>query len=343
MPKNTTIEPKTLEPKILDPKTFGYWAYLAIKKHFHKTIKHETDVLEDKDPEALHQMRVGMRRLRTAVTGFAPALLLPKVAKEEKIAKVARRLGELRDLDVLQDALQNQYLPALPTQEQDTLKKVLGTLEKRRQKSLEQVQTTLKGQSYQKLKQAFQAYIDQPTYGELAEISIYEVLPDLLLPSLSKLFLHSAWLVGVKLEAGEIDVPSALNSEIVVQLLNTHGDILHSLRKQAKRVRYQMELFTDFYGSTYEDYLKDIKEIQSLLGQIQDSFVLAEFLTDALDSEMTEQLPTLAAQLTEARYRAWQEWQPLQERYLNLQTRKDLHQVVLQPSPIVEQESEDRS
>ena len=343
MPKNTTIEPKTSEPKILDPKTFGYWAYLAIKKHFHKTIKHETDVLEDKDPEALHQMRVGMRRLRTAVTGFAPALLLPKVAKEEKIAKVARRLGELRDLDVLQDALQNQYLPALPTQEQDTLKKVLGTLEKRRQKSLEQVQTTLKGQSYQKLKQALQAYIEQPTYGELAEISIYEVLPDLLLPSLSKLFLHPAWLVGVKLEAGAIDVPSALNSEIVVQLLNTHGDILHSLRKQAKRVRYQMELFTDFYGSTYEDYLKDIKEIQSLLGQIQDSFVLAEFLTDALDSEMTEQLPTLAAQLTEARYRAWQEWQPLQERYLNLQTRKDLHQVVLQPSPIVEQESEDRS
>jgi len=339
MPKNTTIEPKTLEPKILDPKTFGYWAYLAIKKHFNKTIKHETDVLEDKDPEALHQMRVGMRRLRTAVTGFAPALLLPKVAKEEKIAKVARRLGELRDLDVLQDALQNQYLPALPTQEQDTLKKVLGTLEKRRQKSLEQVQTTLKGQSYQKLKQAFQAYIDQPTYGELAEISIYEVLPDLLLPSLSKLFLHPAWLVGVKLEAGEIDVPSGLNSEIVVQLLNTHGDILHSLRKQAKRVRYQMELFTDFYGSTYEDYLKDIKEIQSLLGQIQDSFVLAEFLTDALDSEMTEQLPTLAAQLTEARYRTWQEWQPLQERYLNPQTRKDVHQVVLQPSPIVEQES----
>jgi CHAD domain-containing protein len=281
-----------------------------------------------------------MRRLRTAVTGFAPALLLPKAAKEEKIAKVARRLGELRDLDVLQDALQNQYLPALPTQEQDTLKKVLGTLEKRRQKSLEQVQTTLKGQSYHKLKQAFQAYIDQPTYGELAEISIYEVLPDLLLPSLSKLFLHPAWLVGVKLEAGEIDVPSALNSEIVVQLLNTHGDILHSLRKQAKRVRYQMELFTDFYGSTYEDYLKDIKEIQSLLGQIQDSFVLAEFLTDALDSEMTEQLPTLAAQLTEARYRAWQEWQPLQERYLNPQTRKDVHQVVLQPSPIVEQESQ---
>jgi CHAD domain-containing protein len=153
----------------------------------------------------------------------------------------------------------------------------------------------------------------------------------LLLPSVSKLFLHPAWLVGVKLEAGEIDVPSELNSEKVVQLLNAHGDIVHSLRKQAKRVRYQMELFTDFYGSSYENYLKDVKEIQSLLGEIQDSFVLAEFMRDTLDSEITVKLPTLAAQLTESRYQTWQEWQHLQQRYLNPQTRKHLHQAVLQP------------
>jgi CHAD domain-containing protein len=318
-----------------DPKTFGDWAYLAIKKHFQKTIKHETDVLKDKDPEALHQMRVGMRRLRTAVNGFAPALSLPKATQEKKIAKVARQLGELRDLDVLQESLQNQYLPALPTKEQDALKKVLTALKKQRQKTLEQVQTTLKEQQYPKLKQAFKDWLEHPSYGELAEISIYDVLPDLLLPSVSQLFLHPAWLVGAKIGAGKIDVPSALNSEIVVQLLNAHGDILHSLRKQAKRVRYQMELFTDFYSSAYEDYVKDIKEIQSLLGQIQDSFVLAAFLKDTLGSEITDELPTLSAQLTEARYQAWQEWQPLQQRYLNPQTRKDLHQEVLQPVSLV--------
>ncbi len=320
------------ETTILDPKTFSDWAYLAIKKHFKKTIKHETDVLKDKDPEALHQMRVGMRRLRTAVTGFAPAISLPKAAKEQKIAKVAQRLGELRDLDVLKDSLENQYLPALPTQEQDALKKVLTTVEKQRQKSLEQVQKTLNHQPYQKLKQGFQDWLEQPSYGTLAEFSIYEILPDLLLPSVSKLFLDPAWLVGVKLKAGEIeDVPNALDAETVAQLLDAQGDILHGLRKQAKRVRYQMELFTDFYGSTYEDYLEDIKNIQSILGQIQDSFVLGEFLTDTLDSRITEKLPTLAAQLNESRYQAWQEWQPLQQRYLNLQIRKDLHQALLQP------------
>lgn len=316
---------------ISDPKTFGDWANLALNKHFQKTIKHESDVLKDKDPEALHQMRVGMRRLRTAVTGFAPALSLPQAAQEKKIAKIARRLGELRDLDVLQDTLKNQYFPSLPKQEQDALKKVLATLEKQRQKTLEQVQKTLKGHPYEKLKQAFNDWLKQPTYGEFAEISIYDILPDLLLPPVGQLLLHPAWLVGVKLEAGEIDFPSPLTSDQVVQLLNEHGDVVHSLRKQAKRMRYQMELFTDFYSSSYEEHLKNIKDIQSILGEIQDSFVLTEFLTKTLDSEITDQLPRFAAQLTEARYQAWQTWQPLQQHYLNAQIRKDLHQTVLQP------------
>jgi len=315
----------------LQPKTFGDWAHLAVKKHFQKTIKHETDVLKDRDPEALHQMRVGMRRLRTAVTGFAPALSLPNAAQERKIAKIARQLGELRDLDVLQDALQNQYLPALPTPEQQALKKVLATLEKQRKKTLEQVQTTLKDEKYHKLKRAFKDWLEQPTYGEFAEISIYDILPDLLLPPVSHLLLHPAWLLGIKLEAGKIAVPIPVTSDMVEQLLNVHGDKLHSLRKQAKRVRYQMELFTDFYGSTYEDYLEDIKDIQSILGHIQDSFVLAEFLTTTLGSEATVQLPTLATQLTEARYQAWHEWRSLQHRYLKPETRQGLHQAILKP------------
>ncbi|HEY9604733.1 MAG TPA: CHAD domain-containing protein [Allocoleopsis sp.] len=330
MTKINHPEPKTLIAK-LDPKTFGHWAYLATEKHFQKILKHETEVLKDKDPEELHQMRVGMRRLRTAVTGFAPALSLPNAAQEKNIAKVARILGELRDIDVLKDTLETQYLPTLPSQEQDILKKVLATLKKQRQKSLEQVQATLNQQRYQELKQAFQNWLNRPSYGEFAEFPIAEILPDLLLPSISQLFLHSAWLVGVKLDAGDIGVPSELNKEIVEQLLNVHGDTLHSLRKQAKRVRYQMELFTDFYGSTYKGYLKDIKEIQRVLGEIQDSVVLAAFLSETLGSGSAEQMPMLNAQLTQSRYQAWQEWRGLQQRYLSAAARKDFHQTLLEP------------
>jgi len=59
-------------------------------------------------PEDLHQMRVGCRRLRSAITGFAPALNPPKPAQEKKVGKIARQLGELRDLDVLREAFHSQ-------------------------------------------------------------------------------------------------------------------------------------------------------------------------------------------------------------------------------------------
>lgn len=53
------------------PLSFGNFAYQAIHKYFKKSTKYRVDVLSDRDPEPLHQMRVGMRRLRTALQVFA--------------------------------------------------------------------------------------------------------------------------------------------------------------------------------------------------------------------------------------------------------------------------------
>ena len=319
------------EHNIPEAKTLGDWAYLGIEKHFKKILKHEDDVLTDRDPEALHEMRVGMRRLRSAVTGFAPALDLPKAAKEEKIAKVARILGELRDLDVLKEALENQYKPELPKSEQKSLKVVLDHLTKKRKHALEQVQSTLENKGYQNLKQALQKWLKQPKYKEVAQVSIRDVLPNLLLPSISQLFLHPAWLMGNQIKAGEIDVPQDLNQDTVQELLADEGLVLHSLRKQTKRSRYQMELFTDFYGYNYGAYVEDLKEIQKILGEIQDCYVLKEFLTDMFDSDTKSLLPTLNHKLAQTRYEAWKEWQPLQHKYLNNETRQALHLELLKP------------
>ena len=82
-------------------KTVADWAYIGIDKHFHKVLKHEAGVLLDQDTEELHQIRVGMRRLRSTLTGFAPALTMPKSADQKRVGNLGRILGELRDLDVL--------------------------------------------------------------------------------------------------------------------------------------------------------------------------------------------------------------------------------------------------
>lgn len=313
-------------------KTLGDWASLAIKKHSEKVIKHEADVLKDRKPEDLHQMRVGMRRLRSAITGFAPALDLPKSAQEKKIGKIARRLGTLRDLDVLREALQNQYKPALPSEEQKYLETALVHLEKQRRQALQNVKETLEHDGYKSLKQSLKKWLKQPSYQEIAQMPVQEVLPDLLLPEVSKLLLHPGWLVGTEVKEGEIHTLKELQPEKVEQQLADQGSLLHSLRKETKRVRYQMEVFSDFYGSSYEAYLQDVKAIQEILGKMQDSFVLAEFLTDVLQSEIKSLVPTLANQLAQTSYQAWQQWQPLQQRYLNLVIRKGFHLAILQPT-----------
>lgn len=311
--------------------TLGDWASLAIKKHLNKIIKHEDDVLADRSPEALHQMRVGMRRLRSAITGFAPALDLPKPAREKKIGDIARTLGSLRDLDVLREALQNQYKPKLPAKEKKELETALNHLDKQRRQALAEVKKTLENEPYQSLKQSLKKWLKQPQFLEIAQMPIEEVLPDLLLPEVSKLLLHPGWLVGTEIKQGEISHPE-LAPEIVEQQLAEKGILLHSLRKETKRIRYQMEVFEDFYSGSYEAYLKDMKSVQEILGQIQDSFVLSEFMTNALQSEMKKSLPTLAEQLSQKSYQAWLQWQTLQRRYLNLEIRKGFHLAILQPT-----------
>lgn len=318
-------------PTLTKTNTLGDWAVLAINKHLEKVLKHEDSVLKDKSPEDLHQMRVGMRRLRSAITGFAPAIVLPKSAQEKKIGKIAHTLGSLRDLDVLREALENQYKPTLPSEEQKSLETALEHLSKQRRQVLAQVKDTLRSDRYQSLKQSLKKWLKQPKYTEIAQVPIQEVLPDLLLPEVSKLLLHPGWLVGTKIEEAGVDVIRELQPEIVEQQL-AQGDVLHSLRKETKRIRYQMEVFSDFYGSTYEAYLEDMKTIQALLGEMQDGVVLNEFLNQAMDSKTKSGVPTLKEQLAQKSYQAWQQWQTLQQRYLNLEIRKGFHSAILQPT-----------
>lgn len=312
-------------------KTLGDAAADAIEKYFRKTLAHEAEVLKDKDAEELHQMRVGMRRLRSAVTGFAPVLDLPKQAQEHKIGKVGRILGTLRDLDVMLDSLQNQYYPNLPADEQEVLDQVLLNLLKQRRRALKGVRAVLEHKSYQLLKRSMEDWLEKPQFRAISNLPIAEVLPDLLLPQVSDFFLHPAWLLGTEYEDGQVKVCDDLNAEAVEQKLAAEGTILHDLRKQAKRVRYLMNLFGEFYGETYEAYVEDVKAIQECLGAIQDSEVLGEFLTDFVEGDLQKELPILAGILAESRYAAWGKWQILQRKYLSAEIRQGLRSALIHP------------
>jgi CHAD domain-containing protein len=310
--------------------TLKEWANIALTKHTKKILKCEAGVIEDKDPEDLHQMRVGMRRLRSAIVGFAVALDLPPTVTEKHIAKIGRSLGKLRDLDVLLASLQNDYRSQLPKPEQKILGKVIKLLNKKRQNELQQVRETLDSQLYLNLKEGLKDWLEKPRYQAIGDFSIYTVLPDLLLPQVSKFLLHPGWLVGVEITAGEVQVLEKLDLNAVEQLLDTQEPILHDLRKSAKKVRYNLELFVDFYGDSYRYYLQQIEQIQEVLGQIQDCHVLRNILEKVLKSSIAETMPELSNLLTETRHQKWQEWSILQKQFLDINTRSQLRNIIQQ-------------
>ncbi len=311
--------------------TIKEWAKIAIAKHSRRMFKYEAEVLKDKDPEDLHQMRVGMRRLRSAIAGFAIALDLPQAVTERNIARIGRALGKLRDLDVLLAALEDYYRPLLPKAEQKSLDKVIKSLYKQRKKELKQVRETLNSKLYLNLRQGLQDWLDQSQYQMIGDFSIYPVLPDLLLPQISQLLLHPGWLVGVEFKGGSVHISESLDKKAVKQLLEQQEPILHDLRKAAKKTRYNLELFAHFYGDTYNYYVKQIEQIQEVLGQIQDCYVLREVLEKVLKSAIAEQMPKLATHFTKTRYQKWQEWQVLQEEFLEDKTRQELRQTIQHP------------
>lgn len=66
---------------------------------------------------------------------------------------------------------------------------------------------------------------------------------------------------------------------------------LHNMRISIKRLRYTMEFFAVNYDSRFDDYLTTIVDLQDILGDIHDSDVVLEVLTNYKESCQATELP----------------------------------------------------
>jgi CHAD domain-containing protein len=86
------------------------------------------------DPEALHDMRVASRRLRAAISVFAPAFPAQKIGPiEREVCKVTDALGAVRDADV-QIGFMEDLLENAAESEQPGLESFIADLHKRRKR-----------------------------------------------------------------------------------------------------------------------------------------------------------------------------------------------------------------
>lgn len=314
----------------LDPTIdLGQYSHQIIQQNLQRFVEQEKAVLKDHDSEPLHQMRVGMRRLRTAVRVFEPAIVLPKTVSYSSIGKVMSSLGETRDLDVLKQILKKQYQPLLQQSEQSKFNKVLKKLHKKRAQSSVQLKEMLKSDRYIHLKKSIESWISEPVYTPIGSLLVIQVLPDLLLPLVCQIFLHPGWLVGTTMRDGNVTLIE--NPAVLNQQCSQFGDLLHDLRKKMKGVRYQAEFFSGFYAADYLQTIEEFKTIQDVLGELQDRVVLRQFLESTLNADLEKVLPTVNQILEQEQLAFWQSWQPLQERYLALDFRQSIRSLLTTP------------
>ncbi len=277
----------TSERAMASERTNGAYAHALLQRHCRRLVELHAPVLANDGTEPLHQMRVSLRRLRSCLGQFGPCLRLPAAVDDSRLAKSVRRLGLARDLDVLQERLDEGFLPQLPDDEQRRLKPVRRQLARERTLAQEHLEKTLQSGRHLELIAALQGWLKQPEYTPLGEQPLAQWLPEWCLPGSAGLMLHPGWW----LRRPEEDV-----------------DTLHDLRKRIKTVRYQLENLQELLDSRGRQWMGQLKEGQSLLGELNDLSVLRKAIDDQLASSLDDEVPQLAWLLEQHRLHCWSRW-----------------------------------
>lgn len=271
--------------------TSGEFALDLIRRQTRRLGNLQSEVLADRDPEPLHQLRVSLRRLRTAIGQFAPALEFPEGVSVRRIAAVARRTGLCRDLDVLHGRLRDQLLPHLPEGEQACLVGAMKRLGQDRAQAFTTLHEALHSSRYLKLLARLHKWQHKPRFTPLGHQPLIPWLPDWQAPFTSGLSLDPGWM--------EVD-PLA--------------ETLHGLRKRIKQARYSLEHLDPWCVPAIQTWIQDLRSAQDHLGDLHDLQILHRnfILGDSLKKPL--KLPVLQAELEAQQEVAWVQWRELAER-----------------------------
>jgi CHAD domain-containing protein len=218
-------------------------------------------VLDGGDIEGVHQMRVAMRRMRSALTILKDALPPDDRQWLQREAKfLIRALGSARDWDVFVDELLQPVMEARP---QDASLRVLReAVNKQRRLAYERAQATLRSPRYLRFVLELGAWLDGKGWrGKGSEASLDRSLIDLADEVLQKRH-KEATKLGRKFD-------------------KLSDEALHRLRISLKKLRYSTEFFAAFYGGDRtQAYLNSLRRLQDDLGHLNDVAVAESRLAD---------------------------------------------------------------
>ena len=292
--------------------TGGAYAAELLERHLKALVILQAGVLKDEDTEPIHQMRIRFRRVRSLLMQFGPALQLPERVTEQTLAKTGRRLGLVRDLDVLAAQLHQQLLPLLPDGEQAQLKPLLKSLRRSRKLAFVELVEALRSRRYLRMLAELQAWVRQPLLTALGQEPARDWLLEWKAPVLSGLLSHAGW--------------RATNPD-------RDAVCLHDLRKRIKQARYGLANLKELEGERLDAWLDRFKSQQTILGDLNDLQVMEQAMAEDLGLVLPEALPELNLLLLERKRLLWQQWLGQASLMLGAQGRQALHGLLCEGSP----------
>ncbi len=219
--------------------------------------------VRDGAADAVHQMRVACRRLRSALATFRPLFDAAAArALSEQLGGLAGVLGAARDAEVVRAHLD----AAVAAEPPELLPGPLGrrastTLRGQEKRARAQVLAELDSARYFAVLDALEALVRTPPLTPVALRRADAVLPGLL---------RHSWRQAARLA----------RTADAVRAPQQRDALLHDVRKAAKRARYAGESLAGRYGRPAARFAARMEAVQEALGEHHDSVVARTVLLE---------------------------------------------------------------
>ncbi|MEO5339325.1 MAG: CHAD domain-containing protein [Magnetococcus sp. MYC-9] len=261
--------PSIRKPIALSPRQSINEAFEAILRYNFDDMLRWVPVAHNReDIEGVHQVRVAIRRLRSAISVFRKAV--PRAITDpwnEELRWVASEFGPARDLDVFIAEGLAEVAGKVPLPEGESKLRALAL--QHQDAAYVRLRQLLDSERYQTFANHFDQWIKVRGWFQVE------------LPSETRAHLGSGIVRYAKGVLGKRMSVALMAGPSLAALSDTE---LHQLRIECKKLRYATEFFAALFDPReMAEFTQQLKEVQGLLGTMNDVAVMPHLLDGLLE------------------------------------------------------------
>lgn len=230
-----------------------------LRHQMEKLTKSKKAVLENYDPDGIHDMRVATRRMRDALKILESTVYDPAKTEHfrKQLRKLTSKLGEARDTDVFLENLRS-YKASLAEDQTSGLEYLEQSLENKRKRARIDTLKVLRKHKIQETLRNLEHFANTPKAGTIT----HSTKDGSVKPWRVRDFVASSiW----KNYEGVLAYQAVMDNYAEASMTN-----LHQLRIAAKHLRYTLEFFSDTLPGTANTLIEQVTDVQDYLGKLHD-------------------------------------------------------------------------